>query len=112
MSAICAKASTSDRLNSRKRATFPTGLAVAGIPTYRERRDPCNCARRDQDPRLGALRRRVGAVLGPPFGKGLALEGEFFAEARMRICLSVSFGVPPPSIGCRGRRAPDPHRTH
>jgi hypothetical protein len=28
---------------------------------------------------------RSGAVLGPPFGKGLALEGEFFAEARVEI---------------------------
>jgi len=35
--------------------------------------------------RLGAIGRRVDAILGVPFGKGLALEHEFFAKARIQI---------------------------
>jgi hypothetical protein len=35
--------------------------------------------------RLSAIGGRVDAVLGVPFGKGLALEHEFFAEARIKI---------------------------
>ena len=88
ISATRAEASTRHRLNSSKHATFPTGLAVAGIPTYCKRSvqlRPSLRACRGSGPCLGALRRRVGAVLGRPFGKGLALEGEFFAEARMKI---------------------------
>jgi hypothetical protein len=34
---------------------------------------------------LSARGGRVDAVLGLPFGKGLALEHEFFAEARIKI---------------------------
>ena len=35
--------------------------------------------------RLAAVGRRVDAILGLPFSKGLALEHEFFAEARIKI---------------------------
>jgi len=35
--------------------------------------------------RLDAIGRRVDTVLGLPLGKGLALEHEFFAKARIQI---------------------------
>jgi hypothetical protein len=42
-------------------------------------------ARWDQEFGSAAIGRRVDAILGPPFGKGLALEREFLAEARIKI---------------------------
>jgi hypothetical protein len=54
-----AEASTTHRLNLNKHATFPTGLAVAGIPTYRERRDPRNCARHLEPAGIRTTRRRA-----------------------------------------------------